>query len=85
MKHVGIREFRDHATRYLAGGTVLAIERHDQIIGFYIPVRPAPDDKVRPALERLSKAVDRVLAETGMSEAELTEALRPARRRARPA
>jgi hypothetical protein len=30
-------------------------------------------------------AVDRVLAETGMSEAELTEALRPARRRARPA
>jgi hypothetical protein len=85
MKHVGIREFRDHATQYLAGGTVLAIERHDQIIGFYIPVSPAPGDKVRPALERLTKAVDRVLAETGMSEAELTETLRPARRRARPA
>jgi hypothetical protein len=85
MKHVGIREFRDHATRYLASGSVLAIERHDQIIGFYIPVRPAPDDKVRPALERLTKAVDRVLAETGMSEAELTTALRPAKRGTRPA
>lgn len=85
MKHVGIREFRDHATRYLAGGSVLAIERHDQIIGFYIPVKPAPDDKVRPALERLTKAVDRVLAETGMSETELSAALSPARRRAKPA
>ena len=83
MKHVGIREFRDHATRYLAGGSVLAIERHDQIIGFYIPVKPAPEDKVRPALERLTKAVDRVLAETGMSEAELTTELRPATRRAK--
>lgn len=37
MKRVGIREFRDHATRYLAGDEVLAIERHGQPVGFYIP------------------------------------------------
>ncbi len=37
MKQVGIREFRDHATKYLAGDEVLAIERHGQPIGFYIP------------------------------------------------
>jgi hypothetical protein len=33
---VGVREFRNQATQYLAGDEVLAIERHGQPIGFYI-------------------------------------------------
>lgn len=75
MRHIGVRDFRDHATRYLAGGDILAIERHDQIIGFYIPVRPASDERIRPALDRLNRAVARVMAETGMDEDSLGAAL----------
>ncbi len=85
MRHIGVRDFRDHATRYLGSGDILAIERHDQIIGFYIPVRPAPEEKIRPALDRLSKAVTRVLVETGMGEDVLSAALRPTKKSAKPA
>ena len=28
MKNVGVREFRDHATKYLAGPETVAVNRH---------------------------------------------------------
>jgi antitoxin (DNA-binding transcriptional repressor) of toxin-antitoxin stability system len=72
MKRVGVREFRDHATRYLAGDEVLAVERHGQPIGFYIPVAASRQESFAQALERLEETVKRILAETGMSEDELS-------------
>src|SRR5579859_1468522 len=75
MKRVGIREFRDHATRYLAGGEVLAVERHGRPVGFYIPVAPSPDEETRHAVERLGQVVERILATSGMTEDELADAL----------
>ena len=72
MKRVGVREFRNHATQYLAGDEVLAIERHGQPIGFYIPAQASKQESFAHALERLEQTVQRVLAETGMSEDELS-------------
>jgi antitoxin (DNA-binding transcriptional repressor) of toxin-antitoxin stability system len=72
MKRVGVREFRNHATQYLAGDEVLAIERHGLPIGFYIPVQTSKQESFAQALERLEQTVQRVLAETGMSEEELS-------------
>ena len=72
MKRVGVREFRDHATRYLAGDEVLAVERHGQPIGFYIPTSAGKQESFAQALEKLEQMVERVLAETGMSEEELS-------------
>jgi hypothetical protein len=71
VKKVGIREFRDHATQYLAGDEVLAIERHGEPIGFYIPTGRSRQVSIDEALENLERTVRRVLAETGMSEDEL--------------
>lgn len=75
MKHIGVREFRDHATQYLSGGDVLAVERHGQPIGFYIPVSPAPAEERQRMVAQLGAAVERLLLESGMSEDELIEAL----------
>ena len=72
MKRVGVREFRDHATRYLAGDEVLAIERHGQPIGFYIPTGASRQESFAQALERLERTVQRVVAETGLTEEELS-------------
>ena len=72
MKRVGIREFRDHATRYLADDEVLAIERNGQPIGFYIPTAASRRETFAQALERLELTVRQVLAETGLSEEELS-------------
>jgi len=38
MEHVGVRDFRDRATRYLKGGDPLAIERHGEVIRAASPV-----------------------------------------------
>jgi antitoxin (DNA-binding transcriptional repressor) of toxin-antitoxin stability system len=72
MKRVGIREFRDHATRYLAGSDVLAIERHGRPIGFYVPAAASQQETITQALERLQETVERVRAEAGLSEEELS-------------
>ncbi len=65
MKRVGVREFRDHATQYLA------IERHGQPIGFYIPTGKSRQENFQEALARLEQTVGQVLAETGLSEDQL--------------
>ena len=70
MKNVGVREFRDHATKYLAGPETVAVNRHGKVIGFYIPLK-RDEDEVRRAVAQLGQAVERVLGETGMSEDEL--------------
>jgi antitoxin (DNA-binding transcriptional repressor) of toxin-antitoxin stability system len=70
MKNIGVREFRDHATRYLAGPEPVAVNRHGKVIGFYIPLR-RDEDEVRHALAQLGKAVEQVIDETGLSEDEL--------------
>ncbi len=75
MKRVGVREFRDHATQYLASGEVLAVERHGRAIGFYIPVSPAPEEERQRAVTQLGIAVERLLAESGLSEDELAAVL----------
>ena len=67
---MGVREFRDHATTYLAGTDPLAISRHGKVIGFYIPVQ-RDEGEVDRALTRLGEAVAHVMAETGLSEDEL--------------
>lgn len=72
MKRIGIREFRDHATRYLAGSEVLAIERHGRPIGFYVPAAASSQETIAHALHRLQQTVERVRAEAGLSEEELS-------------
>ena len=74
LENVGVKEFRDHATRYLAGKRPVAISRHGRVIGFYIPV-PRDEDEVARAVAQLGEAVGRVLAETGMTEDELARSL----------
>jgi hypothetical protein len=75
VRHVGIREFRDRASHYLASDEVLAIERHGRLIGYYIPVAPGTAEEVRAALERLNRAVERALATGPLDETTLSAAL----------
>jgi hypothetical protein len=72
MKSVGVREFRDHATQYLAGDEPLAIERHGQTIGYYIPVGPTRKERFATALVRLEQLTQQIMDETGLTEEELS-------------
>ena len=72
--HVGVREFRDKASHYLSKGEVLAVEKHGEVIGYYIPVKR--DEAARKAaLEAFEAKLASFLEETGLSEDELAESL----------
>ena len=71
LKNVGVREFRDHATVYLSGSDPVAVSKHGQVIGFYIPVEADREQAMR-ALEQLGRSVEEILAQTDMTEDELS-------------
>jgi antitoxin (DNA-binding transcriptional repressor) of toxin-antitoxin stability system len=75
MKTVGIREFRDKASQYLASREVLAVKRHGKLVGFYIPIEQSNEIEIEQALKRLSETVETALEESGMDEATLSRAL----------
>lgn len=75
MKSVGIREFRDKASQYLASDEAIALKRHGKIVGFYIPVRESDEGEVQAALMRLSRTVESALQKSGWDEEKLSQAL----------
>jgi antitoxin (DNA-binding transcriptional repressor) of toxin-antitoxin stability system len=75
MKTVGIREFRDKASQYLASSEVLAVKRHGKLVGFYIPVEQSNEIEIEQALKRLSATVETALEESGLDEVALSRAL----------
>lgn len=80
MRSVGIREFRDKASQYLASSEVLAVKRHDKLVGFYIPVKESDSEEVQTAIERLEQTVERVIAQSGLNEETLSRSLDLSRR-----
>ena len=75
MKSVGIREFRDKASQYLASSEAVAVKRHGKLVGFYIPVSQPEEIEIEQALQRLNQTVSKAIAESGMDEAALARAL----------
>jgi hypothetical protein len=80
---VGIREFRDKLATYVVESDApMAITRHGDTVGFYIPVRPKRTDADRAALHDAVEKWRKVLADAGVTEDEVVadfKALRKAR------
>lgn len=74
LKEVGVREFRDHATRYLSGSESIAVSKNGRLIGVYVPLKRDEEAK-RRALDKFGETIERILQETGMSEDELADLL----------
>jgi antitoxin (DNA-binding transcriptional repressor) of toxin-antitoxin stability system len=78
MKDVGVREFRDHASRYLSGDEPLAVRRHGRVVGFYVPVKQKSDtEELRDALREAKEGLAELRRATDLSEEELVEELVP--------
>jgi antitoxin (DNA-binding transcriptional repressor) of toxin-antitoxin stability system len=82
-ERIGIREFRENLSGYLESQTPVAITRHGETIGFYVPARRRPNEADLEALRRAGERLAALLADSGASEEELVndfKALRETRR-----
>ncbi|MGB8260223.1 MAG: prevent-host-death protein [Terracidiphilus sp.] len=85
-ERVGIREFRENLSGYLESEKPLAITRHGETIGFYVPARRRPSEADLEALRRAGQRLDAMIAASGAGEEDLVsefKALRRARRAGR--
>ncbi len=80
---VGIREFREKLAGYLESGTPLAITRHGETLGFYIPAQKRSRKAELEAMRAAAKDLDEMIASWGASEDELMEEFKVIRRSTR--
>ena len=82
---VGIREFRERLATFLEASGPVAITRHGETVGYYIPARPSKDATHVAALRTAAAQLDALLAASGATEDELVTDFKEARRSRRKA
>jgi antitoxin (DNA-binding transcriptional repressor) of toxin-antitoxin stability system len=80
---IGMREFRENLAGYLESGTPLAITRHGETLGFYIPAQKRSRKAELAAMRAAAKELDQMIATLGASEDDLMEDYKEIRRIAR--
>jgi len=69
---VGIREFRNKLASYLLESEeTVAITRHGDTVGYYIPARRKRTEAERAALKEAASRLQEALAKEGISEEEV--------------
>ena len=80
---VGIKEFRAGLAEYIASSTPVAITRHGQTVGYFIPTHGNADADIE-ALKKASKTLDHLLAAQGVDVEEVVAEFKAARKQASP-
>jgi len=80
---IGIREFRENLAGYLESDKPLAITRHGQTLGFYIPAQRRSPKAELEGMRAAAKDLDEMIASWGVTEDELMDEYKQIRRSAR--
>ncbi len=80
---IGMREFRENLAGYLEAGKPLAITRHGETLGYFIPARKKSRSAEIAAMRAAAKDLDAMIAGWGVSEEELMEEYKEIRRSSR--
>lgn len=80
VEKVGIREFRMRLPHYLLeAGKPVAVTRHGETIGYFIPSRETPTRDDVAALQAAAAKLDELLAASGVDHEEILRDFRKAR------
>ena len=77
---IGMREFRENLAGYLESGKPLAITRHGETLGFFIPAQKRSRKAEVEAMRAAAKDLDAMIAAWGASEDELMKEYKEIRR-----
>ena len=81
---VGIREFRADLAEYIAASNPVAVTRHGQTVGYFIPVHgQAEADLV--ALKKASQSLDQLLSAQGVDVESVIADFKQARKKSNSA
>ena len=80
---VGIREFRENLADYLESGAPLAITRHGETLGFYIPAQKRSRKAELEAMRAAARDLDEMIASWRAGEDELMDEYKEIRLSAR--
>ncbi len=80
---IGMREFRENLAGYLEAGKPLAITRHGETLGFYIPAQKKSREAEVDAMRAAAKELDAMIAAWGAPEDELIQEYKEIRRAGR--
>lgn len=73
-KSIGIREFRESLSTYLLQSRApIAITRHGDTVGYYIPTRNRRSQEEKAASKRSHERVQKWMAEQGITEEEIVQ------------
>jgi antitoxin (DNA-binding transcriptional repressor) of toxin-antitoxin stability system len=78
---VGIREFRSDLAEYIASNTPVAVTRHGQTVGYFIPTQGQVEADI-VALKKASKALDKLLEAQGVDVESVVANFKAARKAA---
>lgn len=76
---VGMREFRSHLPQYLLTSNPVAITRHGETIGYYIPTKHHAEKSELEELKQAAKNLEDLLIAHGLTEDELVADFRTLR------
>jgi len=79
-QRVGIREFRERLASFLEAAEPVAITRHGDTVGYFVPTRPSRPISELEALRAAAAYLDAQIAAAGVSEEELVQDFKAARR-----
>lgn len=77
---VGIREFRDNLARYVEGVSPIAITKHGETVGYYIPTKQRPTQDDLNALLIASEKMKEMMEKAGVTEDDIVEDFKRLRR-----
>ncbi|MDJ0897892.1 MAG: type II toxin-antitoxin system Phd/YefM family antitoxin [Xenococcus sp. MO_188.B8] len=79
LQKIGVREFRNNLAKYLNATSPIAVMRHGQTIGYFLPTHQEPEKAELEALKSAAAKLDALLQEKGISEDELVHEFRQLR------
>jgi hypothetical protein len=72
-ERVGIRQFRENLSGYLESETPVAITRHGQTIGVYVPTKPKVTEEDRRAFHEAGERMKALWREEGLDPDQIVD------------
>lgn len=80
---VGIREFRADVADYIAASSPVAVTRHGQTVGYFIPVHRQPEADL-VALKKASHSLEKLLSAQGVDVEDIVADFKKTRKKSAP-